>query len=76
MAGFDALGDIDIIPLVQEYCYSDRPRMRQVLDRLVTEDGLLDPLVLDDTDDFVRTLSSLASNGEADSDLELAEDEE
>jgi 5-methylcytosine-specific restriction enzyme B len=46
----------DVIPLVEEYCYADRGRLRQVFDQLVTEEGSADDEVLDDDAEFAAAL--------------------
>lgn len=53
----------DIIPLVEEYCYSDRSRMRQVLGELVTEEGQVDRNVFYEDDQFTAVLLVLARRG-------------
>ena len=50
----------DVFPIVDEYCYADRDRVREVLGRLVSPDGRLDDAVLADPNRFERAIRSLA----------------
>ena len=58
----DALADrfrYDIIPLVEEYCFSDRTQMKRVLGRLVDENGAPNDELLADGPGLVDELRSL-----------------
>ncbi len=51
----------DIIPLVEEYCYSNRGLMREVFGQLVSEDGLVNEQVLLDDGRLTKELATLAA---------------
>jgi len=50
----------DILPLVEEYCYADRPMMRRVVGDLVDDQGEFDHALLDDDADLTKVLQKLA----------------
>lgn len=54
----------DVIPLVEEYCYADRSLLRQVVDRLVTDDGSIDEDLLNDDVGFAEVLREIAGGAE------------
>ncbi|TKC98162.1 McrB family protein [Polyangium fumosum] len=54
----------DILPLVEEYCFSDREQMSRVLGKLVDVHGRPDDAVLDLPDAFVKALQALISGHE------------
>jgi len=51
----------DIIPLIEEYCYSNRSIMKEVLGALVLDDGSLSAATLDSEADLIEALGWLAS---------------
>lgn len=51
----------DVLPLIEEYCYADRPMMRRVVDDLVDDRGEFDYELLDDDDRLIKVLGKLAS---------------
>ncbi|MCU0290925.1 MAG: AAA family ATPase [Thermoanaerobaculaceae bacterium] len=53
----------DIVPLVEEYCYSNRGLMREVFGQLVSEDGLVNETVLLDDGRLTKELATLAAEG-------------
>ncbi|WP_437504933.1 AAA family ATPase [Sorangium sp. So ce1099] len=54
----------DIVPLVEEYCFSDRAQIARVLGKLVDRHGRPDDAVLDSPDAFVKALEALVSGDE------------
>ena len=50
----------DVLPLIEEYCYADRPMMRRVVGDLVDDQGEFDYELLDDDDRLVKVLGKLA----------------
>lgn len=55
----------DIIPLVEEYCWSERPLIRQVLGNLVDATGLEDAALFDDDEGFLSGLRAIARDDDA-----------
>jgi 5-methylcytosine-specific restriction protein B len=51
----------DILPLVEEYCFSDREQVSRVLGDLVDKYGRPNDAVLDSPDAFVKALQALVS---------------
>lgn len=52
----------DVLPLIEEYCYSDRPMMRRVVGDLVDDQGEFDHEILDDDQGLIKVLSELAGD--------------
>lgn len=55
----------DVIPLVEEYCYADRSLLRQIFDRLVTDEGSADEEVLNDDAEFGAVVREIVAAGSA-----------
>ena len=55
----------DIIPLVEEYCYADRARMREVFGKLVGEDGRGNDGIISNDELLSRELVRIAGADEA-----------
>jgi hypothetical protein len=49
----------DLVPLVEEYCYSNRAAMQLVFGQLVSHDGSINAAMLDDDEDFLTCLGEL-----------------
>lgn len=55
----------EIIPLVEEYCYTDRSQMGAILGDLMDATGSVNTDVLEDDERFVAALRGLCANGTA-----------
>ena len=49
----------EIIPLIEEYCYSDRTLMKNMLSDLVSESGEVDSDIIEDPERFIETLKKI-----------------